>query len=263
MLNMSLVKGFILSSVSALIVSGALASVSVSHGKKEDSNSPNVILVNKDLVSHTKNVSVTDGSYDMKRGDGNSHDTIDGQVLKPEEVSKKRFDSIGKVYIPKSFEEASRLSELKYGIKKNKISTVNSSNVVKGVDISSLPVKNEEGISFLASVIYHSDGKSDLTKDDLRSITEVSKFVKEKSARVLVVGHASSRTADMSMLNHKLVNYDISMKRASKIKDELVRNGLSPQIISLSAVSDTEPIQNEVMPMSESVNRRSEIYISY
>ena len=122
---------------------------------------------------------------------------------------------------------------------------------------------DKQGVSFLATVIYHSNGKSDLTAKDLQALSEVSKFIKNKSASVLIVSHASSRTANMTMIDHKFVNYNISIDRAERVKSELVKNGVPLNSILMSAVSDTEPLKKEVMQKSEGINRRSEIYISY
>jgi len=222
-----------------------------------------LIVVGDNVNRNSENVLITNDSYRDGSGFSKDYTMLDKQMVMQSSIVKSRDNALGKVYIPKSFEEASRLAELKHGIKRNmsKSAPTKISNSQTGKSIT--PVRKSEGISFLASVVYHSNGKSDLTDADLQSLREVAKFVKAKSARVLVVGHASSRTADMSMLSHKLVNYDVSVRRVNRIRDELLKNGLSINDISLSAVSDTETINNEIMPMSENVNRRSEIYISY
>lgn len=185
-------------------------------------------------------------------------------------ITTKSYAEKGKVYLPSSFEEAVSSAEKKHGIKKqtNQNATV-VKNDIKDEEKPSKTITTEQennkeaGITYLASIIYHSDGKSDLSNKDLDVLKKIVNIVKEKNAKIKIVGHASSRTSNMDLIQNKLVNYNISVARAERIKKELVRYGADESKITLVAVSDTENIKEEVMPVSESVNRRSEIYISY
>lgn len=187
-----------------------------------------------------------------------------------------------KVIIASSFEEAVRMAEEARGIvhtepkkeavklskkkevsKKKETKKVADKKEVKKLDVKELP--KAESISFLATIIYHSNGKNDLSRKDIKSLKAISKFVKEhkETAKVKIIGHASSRTKDMKILKHKLTNYDLSIDRANAVKNKLARLGVDKKKIELVAVSDTEPVKKEIMPVSETMNRRTEVYITY
>ncbi|MDR2934055.1 MAG: OmpA family protein [Rickettsiales bacterium] len=217
-----------------------------------------VVIVEKEFANN-ENISITNESYS----------DISSQIVKADSIKNRGMQNSGKIYLPKSFEEASRIAELKYGMGRRKTSVIKTS-VIDGrteKEISSSAKtemkKEASGVSFLASVIYHSNGKSDLSNRDLEVLKKIASIVKEKNGTIKIVGHASSRTANMSLIDNKMVNYNISIERAERIKKELVVYGVNAKDISLVAVSDTEPVNQEVMPMAENVNRRSEIYISY
>ncbi len=228
-----------------------------------------VVVVEKEF-SNKGNISITNDSY-AKTFD-EDYKNLDNQMIKQSAIESRRVSAGGKIYLPKSFEEASRIAELKYGINRSKQSNIKTSVIdgrtEKEVSANTAAAKPDapktaQGISFLASVIYHSNGKSDLSTKDLEVLSRIAKISKDKSATVQIVGHASSRTGNMSLLENKMVNYNISIERAERIKKELMNYGVSAKDISLVAVSDTEPINREIMPIAENVNRRSEIYISY
>jgi outer membrane protein OmpA-like peptidoglycan-associated protein len=135
--------------------------------------------------------------------------------------------------------------------------------VAAGAKAESGAAGEEKGITFLSAVIYHSNTQADLSAKDNKALREVARFAKEKGAFVQVVGHASSRTKDMREASHKVANFDLSVLRAEKVRDVLVRNGVSGKRVSIAAVSDTEKIASESMPLQEAVNRRTEVYIRY
>jgi outer membrane protein OmpA-like peptidoglycan-associated protein len=118
-------------------------------------------------------------------------------------------------------------------------------------------------ILFLSSVIYHSKGMADMSAKDMAAVREVARFAKSRDAKIRVVGHSSSRTRDMRELENKLVNLDLSIKRAGAVRDALASSGIKPADVMISGVSDTENVAYENMPINEAVNRRTEIYIEY
>jgi outer membrane protein OmpA-like peptidoglycan-associated protein len=78
---------------------------------------------------------------------------------------------------------------------------------------------------------------------------------------VRVVGHASSRTADMSVEKHLEAIFDKSQKRANAVALELIHQGIPANKVLVEAVGDTQPIYYESMPKGEAGNRRAEIYV--
>jgi hypothetical protein len=77
--------------------------------------------------------------------------------------------------------------------------------------------------------------------------------------RIHVVGHASSRTRNLDRARHELANFRVSHDRARAVAQELIRLGVDPSRIVVSAVSDHQPAFIEVMPAGEAGNRRAEI----
>jgi outer membrane protein OmpA-like peptidoglycan-associated protein len=123
--------------------------------------------------------------------------------------------------------------------------------------------KRENSISFLSTVVYHSRNQADMSAKDAAAIREVARFAKANNATARIVGHASSRTRDMQERENKIVNFDLSIRRASNVRDALLKSGMKPSDVLISGVSDTENVAYENMPINEAVNRRTEIYIEY
>ena len=67
----------------------------------------------------------------------------------------------------------------------------------------------------------------------------------------------------MKEIQNKIANFDLSLLRAQKVADALVKAGIPREKIFISAVADTEKIVEENMPINEAINRRTEIYINY
>lgn len=94
----------------------------------------------------------------------------------------------------------------------------------------------------------------------------LQQVVAEHQARggfIRVVGHASSRTRDLPIDRHLLVNFRISLERAEAVARELVRLGASPDAVFIEARSDTEPVYYESMPAGEAENRRVEVFLEF
>ncbi|TXH36773.1 MAG: OmpA family protein [Rhodospirillaceae bacterium] len=111
-------------------------------------------------------------------------------------------------------------------------------------------------------LIYFSDGSAKLSADDRRVLKQVARMQKSYGGVVRVVGHASSRTADMSLDRHDKANEEMSRNRARAVAAYLVRLGVDAGVIQVAGVSDSRPVYPEIMPSGEAANRRAEIYLS-
>ena len=78
---------------------------------------------------------------------------------------------------------------------------------------------------------------------------------------VKVVGHASSRTANMSVEKHLEVIFQKSQARANAVAQALIRAGVPADRVQIEAVGDSQPIFYESMPKGEDGNRRAEIFV--
>ncbi len=120
------------------------------------------------------------------------------------------------------------------------------------------------GASVRAAVIIFGTGSAKLSGEGRRALREVAKLYKERGGSVVrVIGHASNRTREMSAEKHALVNFDVSLRRAHTVADELIRLGVPARILYIGAVSDNEPVYFEWMPSGEAGNRRAEVFIDF
>lgn len=78
---------------------------------------------------------------------------------------------------------------------------------------------------------------------------------------IRVVGHSSSRTANMPVLKHLELIFRKSQERASAVARELIHEGVPADRILIDAVGDSQPVYYESMPKGEDGNRRAEIFI--
>jgi outer membrane protein OmpA-like peptidoglycan-associated protein len=80
-------------------------------------------------------------------------------------------------------------------------------------------------------------------------------------ASIRVVGHASSRTANMPVERHLETIFEKSQKRANAVAQELIHQGIPADKVNIEAVGDSQPIYYESMPKGEDGNRRAEIFV--
>ena len=112
------------------------------------------------------------------------------------------------------------------------------------------------------ATIFFSNNSAKLDARDRSILAAVAQLQKERGGRVIAVGHASSRTADMDFVKHQMTNFQISVQRANAVLDEMKRQGLDDSQITMQAVSDGDPLYYEVMPSGEAGNRRVELYLA-
>ncbi|MFC1673727.1 OmpA family protein [Pseudomonadota bacterium] len=112
------------------------------------------------------------------------------------------------------------------------------------------------------ATIHFANNSSNLDTRDRSILGAVVQLQKERGGRVVVVGHASSRTRDMDYIRHQMVNFEISMHRAATIGNALKGLGLTDEQLEVQAAADSQPLFLEVMPSGEAGNRRVEIYLA-
>ena len=119
-------------------------------------------------------------------------------------------------------------------------------------------------IQFRVATINFYSGSSQVDGSGLNKIKRVAKIAKEREAKIKIVGHASKRTRDMPLAKHKLVNFNISDKRAQSVADIFIKKYNVPSNnIFTEAVSDTKPLFKENMPAGTKANQRTEIFLIY
>jgi len=78
---------------------------------------------------------------------------------------------------------------------------------------------------------------------------------------IRVVGHSSSRTANMTAEKHMEIIFRKSQERADAVAQEIIREGVAANKVLVEAVGDTQPVYYESMPKGEDGNRRAEIFL--
>lgn len=128
--------------------------------------------------------------------------------------------------------------------------------------VTSLNLKDK--IQFRVATINFRSGSSIVDGEGLKKIKKIAKIANERNARIKIIGHASERTKDMPITEHKIVNFMISDKRAHSVANILIdkHNFPSDKLIT-EAVSDTKPLFKEIMPAGTKANQRTEIFLIY
>lgn len=112
------------------------------------------------------------------------------------------------------------------------------------------------------ATIRFTNGSASLDTQDRKILSEVAQLQKNQNGTLRIIGHASQRTRNMDPVLHKMANFEVSIKRADEVVQELKRLGVSEDRILTAAVGDNAPEYLEVMPSGEAGNRRTEIYLS-
>jgi outer membrane protein OmpA-like peptidoglycan-associated protein len=113
-----------------------------------------------------------------------------------------------------------------------------------------------------ASILFPGDGTvlSAQGRAQVRSVAQAFK-AQGGQGTVRVVGHASSRTANMPVEQHLKVIFEKSQSRANAVAQELIKQGVPAPKVLIEAVGDSQPIYYESMPEGENGNRRAEIFL--
>lgn len=130
-------------------------------------------------------------------------------------------------------------------------------------DFDQAVASSDTDVSFLAGAILFGDGSARVSDNDRKRLKNIVDLHRELGGTVRVVGHASQRTPDMHLENHKWTNFLLSMDRANAVALELAQLGVPAEALQVDARSDNEPLSYEYMPAGEAENRRAEIFIEY
>ena len=118
------------------------------------------------------------------------------------------------------------------------------------------------GVAPTAVVYFPGDGTalSAAARAQIRSAADQYKAM-GGSGSIRVVGHASSRTANMPVEKHLEVIFQKSQARANAVAQELIHEGVPAARVLIDAVGDSQPVYYESMPQGEEGNRRAEIFV--
>lgn len=123
-----------------------------------------------------------------------------------------------------------------------------------------VPASARVGRETQVATIQFNRSSANLSARDRQIISTVASAQRSDDADVLIVGHASSRTQQLSKDRHELVNFQVSFKRANAVVQALIQSGVPSNRVTVEAVSDDQPVYSEAMPFGEAGNRRTEIF---
>lgn len=78
----------------------------------------------------------------------------------------------------------------------------------------------------------------------------------QKIKSILITGHTDDTNDEES-------NMILSEKRAAFVKEFLVKRKFNPQIISVSAMGEANPISNNTTEKGKAMNRRVELFVKF
>jgi outer membrane protein OmpA-like peptidoglycan-associated protein len=113
------------------------------------------------------------------------------------------------------------------------------------------------------AVVYFRHGSHRLGSIDRQVLRKVAALYRKRGGHLRIVGHASSRTATLDPIAHRVANLDVSLKRAETVADALVGLNVPRQDIRVEARANREPVYHEFMPTGEAGNRRAEVYVEH
>lgn len=121
---------------------------------------------------------------------------------------------------------------------------------------------NPQGLPATAVVFFPGDSVYLNTEARARVRAAAEQFkARGGQGNVRVVGHSSSRTANMPLERHLGIIFRKSQERANAVVQELVRDGVPASKVLMEAVGDSQPVYYESMPKGEDGNRRAEIFL--
>ena len=122
---------------------------------------------------------------------------------------------------------------------------------------------DDKSITYQIATILFDNGLSSVDPSYKEELSQISKTIKQKNAKVFIYGYASSKIGKTSLERQKKVNFEVGLKRAQNIAEILTNFNVKKNNITVVSLGDTYPLYNETMSDGERLNRRAEIYISY
>jgi len=141
-----------------------------------------------------------------------------------------------------------------------------SGSVVANLGVMNTPAAsvyaNAVGGAPQAVVLFPGDGTA-VTAAARAQIKSVVAAFRQRGGTgyIKVVGHSSSRTANMPIEKHLMTIFAKSQARANSVAHEIIREGVPASHVLVEAVGDSQPVYYESMPQGEAGNRRAEIFL--
>lgn len=125
--------------------------------------------------------------------------------------------------------------------------------------------QSSQGVQKLLQVgtIYFGYGSAQLSTQDRSILQAVTDVFGQMGGRVRVIGHASMGARTFNSSRREAVNFEMSLKRANAVANELIRQGIPRENVEVVAEGDRAPVYAETSQTGAAHNRRTEIFIDY
>ncbi len=115
----------------------------------------------------------------------------------------------------------------------------------------------------LVAVVYFPHDSDQVGKSDREALEEVVALYKERGGRLRLVGHSSGQAGTDDEVAQRMVNLDLSLKRANAVATTLVDLGAEKDKLLIEAKADSEPASDDANVGGEGNNRRVEIFLEH
>jgi OmpA-OmpF porin, OOP family len=127
-----------------------------------------------------------------------------------------------------------------------------SEDLVKQIFADALAAQPARPVSFL---LYFLEGKDDFTPESQQVIQQVfAEIARRPSPEIVVIGH-TDRVGTVAS------NDALSLRRAQKVRDDLITRGIPAERIEIAGRGEREPLVPTAPQVPEARNRRVEISI--
>ncbi len=119
----------------------------------------------------------------------------------------------------------------------------------------------------LVGVVYFAHDSTQVDTSDRDLLEAVVALYKERGGRLRLVGHSSAQASTEDEVAQRMVNLDLSLKRANAVATTLLDLGAEEEKLMIEAKADSElasvPASDEVVVGGEDGNRRVEIFLEH
>lgn len=112
----------------------------------------------------------------------------------------------------------------------------------------------------LAAIIRFGNGSSALGADERHIVAQLAAIHAQTGGPIRLVGHASKTGGNLQSTDAALVNFKISLDRATAVANELIRNGVPRGDILIEAAAATDSMAADAGIQNEAVDRRVEVF---
>ncbi|MEM7120722.1 MAG: OmpA family protein [Pseudomonadota bacterium] len=124
------------------------------------------------------------------------------------------------------------------------------------------PTITANGFETLAAIIRFNLGSTALDNRDREIIGQLAAIYRERGGKIRLVGYASHDPGNKNATDEALVNFKISVDRATAVADELVRQGVPSRDIVVDAQGDQASAHLAQGQIDEAQQRRVDVYFT-